>query len=117
MVVHLAAPAPPLDQIPGTRLVGVDGGGLRQPLSFVPAEITAARVLELVGEHAQVRDLTLEEPDIDDVIRRLYLPPALPPGGDRGGTHLTGGRNSAATSSYTSTGSGRADSSPRVRRR
>jgi ABC-2 type transport system ATP-binding protein len=42
-------------------------------LSFVPTDTTAARILELVGKHAQVNDLTLEEPDIDDVVRRNYL--------------------------------------------
>jgi ABC-2 type transport system ATP-binding protein len=73
MVVQLAAPTPPLDHIAGTRLVGTDSDGMQQRLSFVPADTTAARILELIGQHAQVRDLTLEEPDIDDVIRRLYL--------------------------------------------
>ncbi|GAA4928949.1 ABC transporter ATP-binding protein [Actinoplanes utahensis] len=73
MVVQLAAPVPPLDHIPDTRLVGVEREGTQQRLSFVPAETTAARILELVGQHAQVQDLTLEEPDIDDVIRKLYL--------------------------------------------
>jgi ABC-2 type transport system ATP-binding protein len=73
MVVDLAEPAPPLDDISGTRLVGVEAEGLRQRLSFVPGETTAGQVLESVGRHAQVRDLTIEEPDVDDVIRRLYL--------------------------------------------
>jgi len=73
MVVHLAGPTRPLDDIAGTRLVGVESGGSIQRLSFIPTDTTAARILELVGKHAQVSDLTLEEPDIDDVIRRLYL--------------------------------------------
>lgn len=73
MVVQLAGPTRPLDDIPGTRLVGTESDGSKQRLSFVPSETTAARILELVGKHAPVSDLTLEEPDIDDVIRRLYL--------------------------------------------
>ena len=63
----------PLDDIPGTRLVAVEADGLRQQLSFVPGETTVGQVIETVGRRAQVRDLTVQEPDIDDVIRRLYI--------------------------------------------
>ncbi|GAA0962407.1 ABC transporter ATP-binding protein [Virgisporangium aurantiacum] len=73
MVLQLAGPTRPLDDIPGTRLLDVESGGSKQRLSFVPTDTTAARILELVGRHAQVNDLTLEEPDIDDVVRRNYL--------------------------------------------
>jgi ABC-2 type transport system ATP-binding protein len=72
LVVDLAEPAPPLAGIEGTRLVGVEGDGLRQRLSFSP-ETTAAAVLAAVGRRAAVRDLSIEEPDIEDVVRRLYL--------------------------------------------
>lgn len=73
MVLDLQDPAPPLTDVPGTAVVGVEAGGLRQRLSFTPSETTAAAVLEGVGRHAVVRDLAIEEPDIEDVVRRLYL--------------------------------------------
>jgi len=73
LVVDLADPAGPLDAIPGTELVGVQGGGLRQRLAFSPETTTAAAVLAEVTRLAAVRDLSIEEPDIEDVVRRLYL--------------------------------------------
>ncbi|MFC4999877.1 ATP-binding cassette domain-containing protein [Dactylosporangium cerinum] len=73
VVLDLTDPAPPLDGIPGTRLVGMEGGGLRQQLSFGPGETTVAAILAAVAQReVQVHDLTIEEPDIEDVVRRLY---------------------------------------------
>lgn len=72
LVVDLAEPAPPLDTVPGTELLGVEGGGLRQRLAFSPGTTTAAAALAAVSEVADVRDLSVEEPDIEDVVRRLY---------------------------------------------
>ena len=80
MTLDLAEPAPPLAGIPDTRLVDVEPDGLRQRLSFSPHETTAAAVLASVGARVAVRDLTIDEPDIEDVVRRLYLasPPDAP---------------------------------------
>ncbi|MGI5237414.1 ABC transporter ATP-binding protein [Dactylosporangium sp. CA-139066] len=72
LVLDLAEPAPPLDAVPGTRLVGVEAGGLRQRLSFAPGTTTVAAILAAVAESAQLHDLTIEEPDIEGVIRQLY---------------------------------------------
>ena len=71
LVVDLAEPAAPLTGVPGTRLTGVEAGGLRQRLALESG--TAAGVLAAVSARARVRDLSLEEPDIEDVVRRLYL--------------------------------------------
>jgi ABC-2 type transport system ATP-binding protein len=73
LVVDLAEPAGRLDAVPGTELVGVQAGGLRQRLAFSPETTTAAAVLAEVATVAVVRDLSIEEPDIEDVVRRLYL--------------------------------------------
>jgi ABC-2 type transport system ATP-binding protein len=62
-----------IDAVPGTELVGVEGGGVRQRLAFSPSATTAAAVLAAVSGAAAVRDLSVEEPDIEDVVRRLYL--------------------------------------------
>jgi ABC-2 type transport system ATP-binding protein len=73
LVLDLAEPAPPLDAVPGTRLVGVEAGGLRQRLSFAPGTTTVAAILSAVAESAQLHDLTIEEPDIEGVVRQLYI--------------------------------------------
>jgi ABC-2 type transport system ATP-binding protein len=73
MTLDLTEPAPPLGGIAGTRLVDVEPDGLRQRLSFSPHQTTAAAVLAEVGSRVGVRDLTIDEPDIEDVVRRLYL--------------------------------------------
>jgi ABC-2 type transport system ATP-binding protein len=73
LVVDLAEPVAPLADIPDTVLVGVEGGGLRQRLAFVPERTTAAQVLAAVSARAEVHDLSVAEPDIEDVVRRLYL--------------------------------------------
>ncbi len=72
LVVDLAAPGPDLDDVPGTELLDVEAGGLRQRLSFSPDTVTAAQVLSTVVARVEVRDLTLEEPEIEGVVRRLY---------------------------------------------
>jgi ABC-2 type transport system ATP-binding protein len=68
LVVDLAEPAA-LD-VPGARLIGTEGGGLRQRWAFTSS---AATVLASVAQQAEIRDLTIDEPDIEDVVRRLYL--------------------------------------------
>jgi ABC-2 type transport system ATP-binding protein len=73
LVVDLAEPSAPLTGIAGTRLVGVEAQGLRQRLAFAPQRTTAAAVLQAVSERVEVRDLTVEEPQVEDVVRRLYL--------------------------------------------
>jgi ABC-2 type transport system ATP-binding protein len=72
LVLDLTEPAPPLDAVPGTRLVGVEAGGLRQRLSFAPGTTTVAAILASVAATAQLHDLTIEEPDIEGVVRQLY---------------------------------------------
>lgn len=73
LVVDLAAPTPDLAGIAGTEHLGSQGDGLRQRIAFDAAATSAAAVLAAVAERAQVRDLSIEEPDIEDVVRRLYL--------------------------------------------
>jgi ABC-2 type transport system ATP-binding protein len=72
MVVDLAAPTPDLLDVPDTRHLGSEGSGLRQRLAFDPDAVTAARVLAAVSERAEVLDLAIEEPDVEEVVRRIY---------------------------------------------
>jgi ABC-2 type transport system ATP-binding protein len=72
LVVDLAASTPDLVDIDRTDHLGSEGGGLRQRLSFDPDHTTAARVLAAVAERVEVLDLAVEEPDVEDVVRRVY---------------------------------------------
>ena len=72
LVVDLAQPHAPLADIPNTRLADCDQTGVRQTFAFSPAATTAAEVLAAVSARAEVRDLTIEEPTIESIVRRLY---------------------------------------------
>ena len=72
LVVDLAEPGPDLDGLDGARHLASEGGGLRQRLAFDAERTTAAKVLASVAQRAEVLDLTVEELDIEDVIRRIY---------------------------------------------
>ncbi|HOA01905.1 MAG TPA: ATP-binding cassette domain-containing protein [Dermatophilaceae bacterium] len=72
LVVDLDRPSEPLRGIPHTQWLGAEGEGVRQRLAFDPADTTAAAVLAAVSERVTLRDLSIEEPDIEDVVRRIY---------------------------------------------
>jgi ABC-2 type transport system ATP-binding protein len=72
LVIDLAEPTPDLTEVPSTTLVESESGGLRQRLAFDADATTAAAVLAHVSARHEVRDLTIEEPDIEDVVRRIY---------------------------------------------
>jgi ABC-2 type transport system ATP-binding protein len=76
LVVDLEEPAPPLE-LDGARVVRVEGP--RQWLRFRRDEVTAARLTAAVAERAPLVDLTVEEPDIEDVVRRIYAEGAKNP--------------------------------------
>ncbi len=72
LVVDLAESTPDLTDIAATSHLGSEGGGLRQRLAFDPDATTAAKVLAAVSERVEVLDLAVEEPDVEDVVRRVY---------------------------------------------
>jgi ABC-2 type transport system ATP-binding protein len=69
LVVDLEEPAPPL-QLEGARVERVDGP--RQWLRFRREEVSAAELVAAVAERAPIVDLAIEEPDIEDVVARIY---------------------------------------------
>jgi len=69
LVVDLAESRPPLE-VPGTEVTRVDGP--RQWLRFHRDERTAAEVIAHVAATAPLVDISVLEPDIEDVIRRVY---------------------------------------------
>jgi ABC-2 type transport system ATP-binding protein len=85
VVVDLVEAGPPL-AVPATTVTRVDGP--RQWLSFDRRETTAAEVVAAIVARAGVHDLSIEEPEIEDLVRRVYT------GADPGtgaGTDRTGG--------------------------
>src|SRR5690606_18652542 len=72
LVIDLVEASGDLTGIPGTRHLESEGSGLRQRLALDDGATTVARVLATVSARAEVRDLTIEEPDIEDVVRRIY---------------------------------------------
>jgi ABC-2 type transport system ATP-binding protein len=69
LVVDLEEPAPPID-VPGATVVRVDGP--RQWLRFRRDETTAADLVAAVACRVRLVDLAVEEPDIEDIVRRIY---------------------------------------------
>jgi viologen exporter family transport system ATP-binding protein len=76
LIVDLARPGPDID-LPGIRVVRRDGP--RQWLAIPPDRNAAAVVAALTGRH-EIVDIALREPDIEDVVTRLYRSgvPGLP---------------------------------------
>ncbi|MEV0031534.1 ATP-binding cassette domain-containing protein [Nocardia sp. NPDC050793] len=73
LVVDLTEPAPDLRELPpGAELLTSEADGMRQRLAFDAESITAAQLLAAVSDRVEVRDLSIEEPGIEDVVRRIY---------------------------------------------
>ncbi len=73
-MVDLWDARPPL-RIPDAEHLGSELDGVWQRLAFSPEQTTAAKVLAEVSTQVEVRDITLEEPAIEDVVRTLYSQP------------------------------------------
>jgi ABC-2 type transport system ATP-binding protein len=71
LVVELAEPAPPLAGLPGVVDVAVEADGLRQRLEFTTGT-TAAELIAAVAGHVALRDVSVDEPSIEDLVRTLY---------------------------------------------
>ena len=74
MTVDLAeaVPAPSLRLPEGATHLGEEGHGLRHRIGFDAEQATAAAVLAAVSTVAEVLDLSIEEPDVEDVVRKVY---------------------------------------------
>jgi len=70
LVVDLAETAAPIT-IAAAEVVKVDGP--RQWLRFRRDTATAAELIAEIAERYPLRDLTLEEPAIEDIVRRIYV--------------------------------------------
>ena len=74
LVVDLAETRPPLRL---ARASVVRSDGPRQWIRFRSEEVTAATLIAAISEQAQLVDLSIEEPDIEEVVRRVYTGEAV----------------------------------------
>jgi ABC-2 type transport system ATP-binding protein len=70
LIVDLEEAADPLE-VAGARVVRVEGP--RQWLRFRRDSVSAAELTAAVAAKASLVDLAIDEPDIEDVVRRIYL--------------------------------------------
>lgn len=71
LVVELTSPAPPLHGLDDVVGVTVEAQGLRQRLAFTSAT-TAAGLIAEVARRVETRDVGVDEPSIEDLVRTLY---------------------------------------------
>ncbi len=72
VVVDLDAPlATPL-VVPGVAVESIEADGRRVTYALEGGRITAGELLHRLAEIAPIRDITVLEPDIEDVVARLY---------------------------------------------
>ncbi|GGN79533.1 ABC transporter ATP-binding protein [Actinoplanes lobatus] len=76
IVADLAEPLPDGFELPGTKLAGVTANGHR--VTFVLESSTAGAAVAGLVAAVDVRDLSLLEPDIEDVVARLYSSTGAP---------------------------------------
>jgi len=63
-------------EVSGATVARVEGR--RRWLEFARDEVSAAELVARVLAGHEVADLTLEEPDIEDIVRRIYRGERLP---------------------------------------
>jgi ABC-2 type transport system ATP-binding protein len=76
VVVTLAEPAPALT-VAGTEVTAVDG--VRQRLRLVSEGVSASAVVAAAMAQAEVVDIAVEEPAIDEVVAAVYQRGLIPP--------------------------------------
>lgn len=72
LVVDLAEPHERLDVPDGVTVAGVEADGIRHRLQFNGSEHKVPALLAHIGRQAEVADLTLGEPAIEDLVREIY---------------------------------------------
>jgi ABC-2 type transport system ATP-binding protein len=74
MVVDFLIPLHSDDLVlpPGAEHLGTEAEGIRHRIAFDRRQLSAAALLAAVSATAEVADLSLHEPDIEDLVRKLY---------------------------------------------
>ncbi|MBK7822573.1 MAG: ATP-binding cassette domain-containing protein [Tessaracoccus sp.] len=83
LVVDLAEPVAGTLRLPdGAAVTATEADGVRLSISFRPQRLSAAQVLAAVQAQAEVIELSLAEPAIEDLVRRIYASGAASSGTD-----------------------------------
>lgn len=72
LVVDLTMPTPRLDLPSGVEVVGIEADGVRHRMRFSSTRISAAQLIGIIANQAEIADLALHEPAIEDLIREQY---------------------------------------------
>ena len=72
LVLDLAAPRLEALALPeGARTLAIEAEGIRHRIAFSGAELTVPALLTRIGAQAEVQDLSLTEPAVEDLVRRI----------------------------------------------
>jgi ABC-2 type transport system ATP-binding protein len=69
LIVDLSVPGPPI-AVPHTEVIKVEQH--RQWIRFHPDQASASEIIAAIAATTNIHDLTIAEPDIEDVITRIY---------------------------------------------
>ncbi|MGP9680397.1 MULTISPECIES: ABC transporter ATP-binding protein [unclassified Brachybacterium] len=72
LIVDLAEPTPALSLPGSAEAAAVEADGIRHRIRFSGAELTVPALLSAISAQAEVRDLSLTEPAIEDLVREIY---------------------------------------------
>ncbi|WP_240613270.1 ABC transporter ATP-binding protein [Brachybacterium endophyticum] len=72
LIIDLAEPQERLTLPAGVSTLAVEAEGIRHRIAFHGSEMTVPRLLAAVGEQAEIADLSLAEPAIEDLVREIY---------------------------------------------
>lgn len=72
LIVDLAEPRDRLELPERAELAAVEAEGIRHRIRFRGSELTVPVLLSRIGEQAEVADLSLAEPAIEDLVREIY---------------------------------------------
>lgn len=72
LILDLASPREePLRVPPGAQCAGIEAGGIRHRIRFSGADLTVPVLLASLSEQVEIADLSLAEPAIEDLVRRI----------------------------------------------
>lgn len=72
VAVRFVSPVAEAPDIPGCQLVKTGGGGFGIKLKVDTSATSIAAVLEAIGHLGEVEDITVADPALEDIIRRIY---------------------------------------------
>ena len=71
LIVDLEEPASELSLPAPARTLAVDAGGIRHRIAFSGDALTVPALLTAINQQVEVRDLSLREPAIEDLVRQI----------------------------------------------